>query len=164
MLLITENIAMQNRRILYVLLRVCTCITLPQSSKKWWAIPRVIQIYVYKIRKLRRAIFSWRLFSAVVTVKDFVGTAWIKFSLSRELSIVNVLAVNKANLVPRAIHLRYNPGNPQVCHQVVSGLLVLLSCIKSVKIRLVTTCHLQTYKLVPSLRITSFGNKLASCL
>ena len=96
-----------------------TCIQNSQTSQGY--IFRYLQHFATKLCNFNNFI---RHFSAVVTVKDFVGAAWIKFSLSRELSIVNVLAVNKAILVPRVSHLRYKPGNPQVFHQVVSGLLL----------------------------------------
>ena len=55
------------------------------------------------------------------------------------------------------------------CQQVATNLSILLSCNKSVKVRLVATCHLQTCynllkQLAASLWITSFDNQLATSL
>ena len=55
------------------------------------------------------------------------------------------------------------------CQQLATNLSILSSCKKSVKIRLVATCHLQIRynllkQLAESLWITSFDNQLATSL
>ena len=66
-------------------------------------------------------------------------------------------------IAPVVLRIRFT------CQQVATNLSISSSCNKSVKIRLVATCHLQTSynllkQLVASLWITSFENQLATSL